>query len=792
MADDDPVQRQLKAIEGRFNELFDEIGLLPSDRDRHRQKLFEAIEQALEGQVAKLATERDELKGKCEEIKESLNNMLECLGDVDMLRNNFENSTACLSEPTKPPYTDALKRLTSDFELMNHLCQDRLNAVQKPVKRLKELSSKIDSIEMPIGLLDDRYSQSLTVAEIIQSANSGKSLKLSQNIIRKLDQELNRWENEYKLRKEEAANLAGSITGLMLELGSADCGVEKAEITKYKDYSDDVSLNNSSLHELKESLDKLQKEKQKREEMLQRYHDECDQLWVRLEEDPVYVEQFLIENQGLHQETLDSFSAELERLLEKKKQFTHVFIEHARQELENLWEQLYYSDEEISAFTESWNDEITDAALEAHEAEVKRLNALLEQRKPVLALIEQYKKLQQEADELEAASHDASRLLSRGGGPGRLLREEKMRKRIARLKPKLLSDLKVTLEEWEVTTGSAFLVDGIDFLAKVNEEQNMLAVKATPRRRPAGMIGQESAKPVPVTVSANTKSKAAQNMPAGGNNPTAPRLQRNLTRAKQQPLARNISTAGSAAKRELRGSMTRSRMPLTSGNIGNRLAVRTLEPANKVVKSAPPFKRAPNLQVNSVHQSRLRQPEPLSQSPLRLTSSPYKTSSEDIVPLRGSPNRHFHETLPTRSPTRPGLTQRTLLQHDPRPSLLSPSSRVSPTRVSPTRVSPTRVSPTRLPPSRLSPTRLSPTKSGINLTKSPSPSRALSQSSNWEILPDQSSDEEFSDPGYLKWREQAMDRLARSPGLDVHPGQTPRAKARVARESEFDWNKHAF
>lgn len=111
----------------------------------------------------------------------------------------------------------------------------------------------------------------------------------------------------------------------------------------------------------------------------------------------------------------------------------------------------------------------SDALLSAHEQEIARLEALKIQRLPILQKIDRHRELVKERDELQASSQDASRLLGRGvkgerRDPGKLLREEKMRKRIAKELPKVEAELKKTLEQWEDEYGRPFLVLGERYL----------------------------------------------------------------------------------------------------------------------------------------------------------------------------------------------------------------------------------------------------------------------------------------------------------------------------------------
>lgn len=82
-------------------------------------------------------------------------------------------------------------------------------------------------------------------------------------------------------------------------------------------------------------------------------------------------------------------------------------------------------------------DEFTEELLAIHEDEIKRLKEERRNKAPLLANIKKYFDICEEEKELAAAASDQSRLTGRGPrDPGRLLREEKMRKRVTKEKPR--------------------------------------------------------------------------------------------------------------------------------------------------------------------------------------------------------------------------------------------------------------------------------------------------------------------------------------------------------------------
>src|SRR5579859_1972192 len=83
-------------------------------------------------------------------------------------------------------------------------------------------------------------------------------------------------------------------------------------------------------------------------------------------------------------------------------------------------------------------DLFTDASLAAHEYEVKRLESIVASRHTALSLVKKHMELIAEKQHLEESSKDPSRLTQRGAqAAGRLLQEEKVRKKLSKELPKV-------------------------------------------------------------------------------------------------------------------------------------------------------------------------------------------------------------------------------------------------------------------------------------------------------------------------------------------------------------------
>lgn len=379
-----------------------------------------------------------------------------------------------------------------------------------------------------------------------------------------LDEEFTRVYEEYCKRLSFVQSTCEDIIKLWAELGTPQVQQDSAIVKYYRKEPEQLGLHESDLSSLRSKRDKLLEEKRSRERILKELRTAVEALWEKLgpqlDEDEADHKEFLMKNRSCLLRSINAFQDELARLNEQKKLHLHVFVEDARFKLQELWDSLYVSEEEMLDFAPAFSDVISDALLEALEAEIARLTALREQRAPTLHLVERHRSLLAEREALNASSQDASRLMNRGNkgekrDPGKLLREEKMRKRIAKELPRVEEDLRIELEQWEEEYGRPFLVYGeryVDQLApaaakqpprsktpsapsstsKVNSIKQLPSRPATAAPRSAGKTptsGTASPRRNYQQGSATVKSPSKipsraplSNMPYGSNNPDRP------------------------------------------------------------------------------------------------------------------------------------------------------------------------------------------------------------------------------------------------------------------------------
>ncbi|KAJ4304263.1 Microtubule bundling protein [Collariella sp. IMI 366227] len=468
------LSQQVNTIIGQLHGLFDEIGVPNHDRDAREAELFAALSDALNNQVRLVAAEKKDMVDEAQKMITTIRQMEASLDDGQIRRHSNEDLKVSY------PLTRCLKTLKEKHLQVSRLHRERYEQVRKLAQALESYSSHLEPTFVKLTLPPTAPNQSIS-----------PSFDLSSVYVDKLDAEFTRVYEEYTRRVATVKTLAENIIQLWAELGTPQAQTDGAIVKYYRDSPEQLGLHEEDLARLRAKRDKLVDEKKNREKRLKDLKAAVEALWEKLGVEESESKAFLNSNRGCGVRQINEFEDELSRLNELKRQNLHLFVEDARFKLQELWDAMYLSEDEMLEFTPAFSDVYSDALLEAHEREIARLEVLQEQRAPTLALIDKHKSLVHERDELAASSQDASRLMLRGQkgerrDPGKLLREEKMRKRITKELPKVIAELRKALEEWEDDYGRPFLVHGQRYLDSL-ETEDAKAVPG-PRSRTPGLV----------------------------------------------------------------------------------------------------------------------------------------------------------------------------------------------------------------------------------------------------------------------------------------------------------------
>ncbi|KAL9015705.1 MAG: hypothetical protein Q9185_006916 [Variospora sp. 1 TL-2023] len=570
---------QVTTIIGQLHGLFDDIGVETHERESREAELFAALSETLNNQLRLVSAEKNELTEEAHRIIKTIKQMEASLEDQK------PNGTYRLEDQQLKltlPLTRCVSGLKEKYNTIARLHAERFEQVKKLVQALESYSSHLEPSFIKI-----------TLPPTSNNARVSPTFDLSPSYFTALDNEFTRVYDEYNRRLALVKSVAEEVVNLWAELGTPQAQTDGLIIKYFRDTPEQLGLHQQDIQGLQAKRDRLLEEKRGRERKLKELKAVVEGLWDRLGVEDPERRSFLAKNRGCGLRVINELEAELDRLNELKRQNLHLFVEDARYKLQALWDELYFCEEEMLEFTPAFSDVYSDALLSAHEGEISRLEALKEQRLPTLQLIDKHKSLIKDREDLAASSQDASRLLTKGvkgekRDPTRLLREEKMRKRISKDLPKVEVELKKTLERWENDYGRPFLVHGISYL----EELEAATAKPLPPRSktPSG--------PAPMTIKVPLKSAPAPSSSRAGSVMRGASVPRSGAKTptgtlRKNPLASStISTAGGRSP-----SKIPARVPLGAmqhgGNSPERRAPERSYDTNTMRKMAPPARAPP-------------------------------------------------------------------------------------------------------------------------------------------------------------------------------------------------------
>ncbi|KAJ5398050.1 hypothetical protein N7509_006163 [Penicillium cosmopolitanum] len=446
---------QVNNIVEQLHGIFDDIGVPARERDSREAELFSALSETLNNHLKIVDEEKEELTLEAQRLITAIQQMEASLGD-ERANGQYELNRDDLR--VTYPLNRCIAFLREKSEGMSKLHRERFEQVKKLVDALESYSSHLETSFLHIELPPTAPGSTIP-----------PSFDLSPSYVTALDSEFTRVYEEYHRRVSYVQTTSEEIIKLWAELGTPQVQTDSNIVKCYRESPEQLGLHEADLGNLMARRDKLVEEKKGRERKIKEIRTNVESLWERFGVEEADRKAFLATNRGCGLRTINEFEEELARLNELKRQNMHLFVEDARCRLQELWDTLFFSEEEMLDFTPAFSDVCSDALLEAHEAEIARLETLKEQRAPTLEMIDRHRGILSDREALSSSSQDASRLMARGNkgerrDPGKLLREEKMRKRIAKELPKLEADLRRELERWEDEYGRPFLVHGDRYL----------------------------------------------------------------------------------------------------------------------------------------------------------------------------------------------------------------------------------------------------------------------------------------------------------------------------------------
>ncbi|KAI6368302.1 hypothetical protein MCOR25_004708 [Pyricularia grisea] len=642
------LSQQVNTIIDQLHGLFDEIGVPSHERESRETELFSALSDTLQKQVRSVNSEKKAMVEEAQRIITIIRQMEASLDDSQSHRDYSSGDDLKITYPL----TRCLQGLKEKHQQISKLHKDRFEQVKKLVVALESYSSHLESSFVKLRLPPTGPNQSIP-----------PDFDLSPSYVQKLDDEFTRVYEEYTRRVTTVKAICEHIISLWAELGTPQAQTDGAIVKYYRDAPEQLGLHEEDIAQLRSKRDKLAEEKKSREKRLRDLKAAVEALWEKLGIEEHERKKFLNANRGCGVRQINEFEDELGRLNELKRQNLHLFVEDARFKLQELWDALYLCEDEMLEFTPAFSDVYSDALLEAHEREISRLEALKEQRAPILALVERHRSLVSERDDLAASSQDASRLMMKGQkgerrDPGKLLREEKMRKRIAKELPKITVELRKGLEKWEDEWGRDFLVHGERYLDVIEASESKPAAPPRSKTPGAGAVrGAVSMAGAPTTARPGTamKTNAPSRTNSSATRPTTARPPSQHATAKTPTTATSGTgtlrrapqpTAGHTTTSKGSPSRIPARAPLSNLKHGNNSPERPRpESRGDAFRNAPPLMRAPPPKMRDLvppPEARLETPpSPYRRDDFGMSSNVRQVEADDIYDDRSERSRQL-------------------------------------------------------------------------------------------------------------------------------------------------------
>ncbi|KAF5136545.1 Anaphase spindle elongation protein 1 [Metarhizium anisopliae] len=616
------LAQQVNSSIAQLHGLFDEIGVPNHEREARESELFTALSEALNSQVRLVTTEKKDMIDEAKKIITTIRQMETSLDDSKPRRGEYQEDEEF---KITYPLNRCVQGLREKHIQISRLHKERFEQVKTLVEALESYSSHLEPTFVQIALPPTGPNQSLP-----------PTFDISNTYVEKLDAEFTRVYDEYMRRIASVQALSNQIIQLWAELGVPQAQQDGAIVKYYRDAPEQLGLHQEDLSRLHTKRDRLSDEKKNRERRLKDLKSAVEALWLKLGIDEGETKTFLNKNRGCGVRQINEFEDELARLNELKRQNLHLFVEDSRVKLQELWDSLYFSEDEMLEFTPAFSDVYSDALLEAHEREVARLEALREQRAPILAVVDKHKSLIKDRDDLAASSQDASRLMMRGQkgekrDPGKLLREEKMRKRIAKELPKVSAEVRKMLERWEDEYGRPFLVFGERYLDELEPEETKRAGPASRSKTPA------KAPPSTVKKSAGlTRVPSTKTVPPRSMTKTPTAAGRTATKKMQSPGKTNAISGRQSPSR------IPARVPLSNLKTGGNSPERPSRPESRAetLRNGAPVRAPPPKMRDLKSVPELQTPK----NPYKGTGIVRQVEPEDVYDDGAQPSRGNWET----------------------------------------------------------------------------------------------------------------------------------------------------
>lgn len=378
----------------------------------------------------------------------------------NLLQDMVQEEEALKHQITKriEKYTQEVKTLCNELEIPQFEPCGKLSMLQCE----KDLRAKVESLSQE---KQDRLNTLKTLKDQDQHLCDAMCLTPyyiptgstpSNDQLKALEQHVNSLKAEKEKRFVEFVSKKKQIVELFHEIDRNPQSDFECDVICEEDNT--FLLSTENMKSLKVLLTELEEQKEDMQKEVTELWGRISCLWDRLEISEAERSHFKKDKSGIKAPLIEALKVEIARCEKLKFDNIQRFVEGMRKEIVEWWDKCFFSREQREDFTAYFNENYTEALLDEHEREVKKLKKYYEDHKQMFESLEKWDSFFRQMIEMERKANDPNRFNNRGG---KLLQEEKARKKVLKDLPKIEEDLKETVIKWEAENGRPFLVEGV-------------------------------------------------------------------------------------------------------------------------------------------------------------------------------------------------------------------------------------------------------------------------------------------------------------------------------------------
>lgn len=242
------------------------------------------------------------------------------------------------------PLQECLTGLKEKHKMVSKVHRERYEQVRKLAEAIESYSSHLEPAFSKVKL-----------PPTSPNAACPPTFDLSHSYFSSLDDEFTRVYDEYEHRLATVKGLASEIINFWAELGTPQAQTDSNIVTLAREAPEQLGLHADDIKRLEARRNKLSDEKKGRERRLKDLRLQIEALWERLGVQEADQKGFLTANRGCGMRTINEYEDELARLNELKRQNLGLFVEDSRLKIQQLWDSLYFSEEEMLEFTPAFS-----------------------------------------------------------------------------------------------------------------------------------------------------------------------------------------------------------------------------------------------------------------------------------------------------------------------------------------------------------------------------------------------------------------------------------------------------